>query len=142
MYKQDRSYRTAVLQAARYRNNPIRIEKSREQSVTTDHVDSTLEVILTVQFYRPIRHETHYGLSHRYSFIADQELDVLGSQTLDKLRDAFICVSDISNPGDCSETPKESVKVIASDIYKSGCFFINNTFYNDTRDECNLNYSE
>lgn len=146
LYKSDRSYRTAVMQSSRYRNQPIRVNKSlgikTERPDEENLITEMPEVVLTIQFYRSVRYESHFGTTHRYSFVADQELNVLGCQKLTQLKDAFTCVSDIANPGDCSEAPSTALNIAASDMYKSSFLFINNTFYNDMRDSGNIDYSQ
>lgn len=161
-YATDRCYRTASLQSLRYRNRLIKVEKQLHVNgmygmyvchhmfdnhfnrFTADSLPNIErpEAILTVQFYRPVRFSTHFGNTHRYSFICDQELAVLSSQSLTQLRDAFTCVTDISTPGDCSQNPRDSLNTTAADVYKSGFFFINNTFYNDMRHAFNRDYSK
>lgn len=56
-----------------------------------------------------------------------QEYLVLGSQSLTTLRDRFYCLSD---------------HIVDGPNCKSSYFFIENTFYNDTRTPGTLNYSE
>ena len=144
-YASDRCYRTACLQSLRYRNRLIKVEKSSEEDRPDMTSSAAIEnplAVLTVQLYRPIRFSTHFGNTHRYSFVCDQELQVLSSQYLTELRDAFTCVSDISNPNDCSDNPRAALNITSSDVYKSGFFFINNTFFNDMRNKHNRDYSE
>lgn len=141
-YSTDRCYRTASLQSLRYRNRLIKVD-----NMAVDYDESQLnglkrEAILTVQFYRPVRSSTQFGNCHRYSFICDQELSVLSSQCLTQLRDAFSCTTDITNPCDCSEDPRKAHNNTAADFYKSGFFFINNTFFNDMRHPFNREYSK
>lgn len=141
--KEERAYRTAVLHSLRYRSRPIKIDNPFKAPIDNSNF-SYPEVVLTLQFYRPIKEKTHFGNTHRYSFVADQELQVLGSQKLTDLRDAFICVSDIASHGECSQNPKAKInkKRDKSEISKSGFFFINDTFYNDLRDPLGKDYSQ
>ncbi|EGC34328.1 hypothetical protein DICPUDRAFT_35181 [Dictyostelium purpureum] len=76
---------------------------------------SLKEVILQVSIYHPIR--------PRKTF----EFLVLGSTKLSELRDKIYCLSD---------------HVLDASQRKSGFFFINNTFYNDTRIPENYIYSK
>ncbi|XP_054153063.1 snRNA-activating protein complex subunit 3-like [Oppia nitens] len=141
-YAIDRCYRTACLQSLRYRNQLIRVDKNTHSDVDSITSIERPIAIITVQLYRPIRFSTHFGNTHRYSFVCDQELEVLSSQWLTELRDTLTCVSDISNASDCSLNPKVALTQTAADVYKSGLFFINNTFYNDMRNRFNRDYSE
>ncbi|XP_058788826.1 uncharacterized protein LOC131662869 [Phymastichus coffea] len=65
-----------------------------------------------------------------------------GSQTLDKLRDQIICPSDYAISTEASEIPIRSKTKNAKDVYKSGFFFIEDTFYNDFRDPLNKDNSK
>ncbi|CAG2158360.1 unnamed protein product [Oppiella nova] len=141
-YATDRCYRTACLQSLRYRNQLIRVDKNVDLEVDSIATIERPVAVLTVQLYRPIRFSTHFGNTHRYSFVCDQELEVLSTQWLTELRDTFTCVSDISNASDCSANPKSALSQTAADVYKSGLFFINNIFYNDMRNQLNRDYSE
>ncbi|XP_013406021.1 snRNA-activating protein complex subunit 3 isoform X2 [Lingula anatina] len=67
----------------------------------------------------------------------DQEFQVIGSNTLTDLRDKYSCVADFSVPGEFSEDPDMPQDNRAKDLFKSGFFFIEGTFYNDMRyDDC------
>ena len=56
-------------------------------------------------------------------------------QYLTELRDRFQCQLDYIVPGDFSEQPSADKDRRNRDLYPSGCFFIENTFYNDFRYE-------
>jgi len=56
-----------------------------------------------------------------------QEFLVLGSQSLFELRDCFYCLND---------------HILENAISKSGCFFIENVFYDDMRDPEAIHYSK
>eukprot|EP01132_Coremiostelium_polycephalum_P004059 gene4059-5081_t len=73
------------------------------------------EVILSVSIYHPNKN------------LKTMEILVLGSQRLTELRDKIYCLSDT---------------ILDGHTRKSGYFFINNTFYNDTRNENNILYSK
>ncbi|CAG2100113.1 unnamed protein product [Medioppia subpectinata] len=141
-YATDRCYRTACLQSLRYRNQLIRVDNNTQSQMDSIPPIERPVAILTVQLYRPIRFTTHFGSTHRYAFVCDQELEVLSTQWLTELRDTFTCVSDISNASDCSRNPRAALNQTAADVYKSGLFFINNTFYSDMRNQFNRDYSE
>ncbi|KAJ2888412.1 hypothetical protein FB639_000660 [Coemansia asiatica] len=83
------------------------------------------EVILSVCFYNT-----------RSTNSKMEEYQVLGSQSLTVLRDAFYCISDflVSHRDETIENTKDK-KV------SSGYFFIENTFYNDMRSPNATDYS-
>lgn len=68
------------------------------------------DVVMTILIYAPYSSVKHYN--GKFNKIVDkrprvsQELLVLGSQTLDVLRDAILCVEDFNDTqGDVSENP-------------------------------------
>ncbi|KAJ2157412.1 hypothetical protein GGF46_004536 [Coemansia sp. RSA 552] len=83
------------------------------------------EVVLSVCFYNT-----------RSSTSKMEEYQVLGSQSLTVLRDAFYCISDflVSQRDETNENTKDQ-KV------SSSYFFIENTFYNDMRSPSATDYS-
>ncbi|XP_077503950.1 snRNA-activating protein complex subunit 3-like isoform X2 [Amblyomma americanum] len=70
------------------------------------------------------------------------EVAVLGSQTLLELRAKIQCISDDVPIGDFSENPDKPREPTAGEVYKSGFFFIGDTFYNDMSDPSCRDYSE
>ncbi|KAK2587381.1 hypothetical protein KPH14_003098 [Odynerus spinipes] len=68
-------------------------------------------------------------------------IEILGKQTLTDLRDKISCVSDLTIPVEVSNNPDQPLQPMAKDVYKSGFFYIEDTFYNDFRDPANLDYS-
>lgn len=104
------------------------------------------EVILNIVFYRPY-HMYDPGQSRKsrhYSPKVEQRFIVLGSQTLTEVRDKFLCSADLVIPGEFSENPNMSQGDIPAtkDLYKSGFFYIGDTFYNDMRDPTCRDYSK
>ena len=104
------------------------------------------QILLTVRLYRPIKSTAKNAASamttaHRFV----QEIYLLGSNTLDQLRDLIKCPGDYIVPGDVSDTapPMKNEEIFlgnigdkkqtARDTYKSGFFYVNGCFYNDTR---------
>ncbi|XP_014661754.1 PREDICTED: snRNA-activating protein complex subunit 3-like [Priapulus caudatus] len=88
------------------------------------------DVVISVQIYRPFVGEQ----SCKYKpLVLDQELRVLGQQKLTDLRDAITCVADIALPVEMSVNPDMPVNTRCKDIYPSGFFYINGTFFNDLR---------
>ncbi|CAL7943083.1 unnamed protein product [Xylocopa violacea] len=102
------------------------------------------DIFVFVRVYRPF--------THRPKIAPKKELDsllhlshvfaVLGSQTLAQLRDKISCIADHSISKECSENLDNAIGPMAKDVYKSGFFFIEDTFYNDTRDPANIDYSK
>ncbi|XP_052796064.1 snRNA-activating protein complex subunit 3-like [Mya arenaria] len=103
------------------------------------------DVILTVNIHRGVktflqdRDEDHPKTDQLYP---SNTLLVLGRQKLTDLRDVVRCVHDLAVAGDASENPDADCQNYAKDIYKSGFFFINNTFYNDLREDDARDYSQ
>ena len=64
---------------------------------------------------------------------ADLSYCVLSTQFLTELRDRFQCQLDYVVPGDFSEDPLADKEGRNRELYPSGSFFIENTFYNDFR---------
>ncbi|KAK8765350.1 hypothetical protein V5799_032041 [Amblyomma americanum] len=118
---------------------------SRVKPPDTERVPSG-EAILTVQVFKPIKTPDYFTKVHRgcnsFPFKILSEVAVLGSQTLLELRAKIQCVSDDVPIGDFSENPDKPQGPAASEIYKSGFFFIGNTFYNDMSDPSCRDYSE
>ncbi|RWS15657.1 snRNA-activating protein complex subunit 3-like isoform X1 [Dinothrombium tinctorium] len=144
--KTDNTYRSAFNSSLKYRMNPIAAKndaKTMKDSERQNELVSDLCAILIVQIFRPMLSKEGYGEKQRTpSLIADREIMVLSSQYLTELRDKYHCVSDIASLGDCSDNPSLSKTKSAGDIYKSGFFFIGNIFYNDMRDNSNIDYSQ
>ncbi|XP_078039360.1 proximal sequence element A Pbp49 [Augochlora pura] len=67
---------------------------------------------------------------------------VLGSQTLAHLRDKISCITDNTISKETSDDLENAIGPMAKDVYKSGFFFIEDTFYNDTRCPENIDYSK
>lgn len=73
-----------------------------------------------------------------------QEFDMLGSQTLADLKDAFICDEDLTSYCEspygqfcgCQSTTSFCFAFVlfSARRYPWSCFFINGTFYSDDRD--------
>ncbi|XP_043255382.1 snRNA-activating protein complex subunit 3 [Colletes gigas] len=66
---------------------------------------------------------------------------ILGSQTLAQLKDKIPCIADYTISKECSNNLDNAVGPMAKDVYKSGFFFIEDTFYNDSRQPTNVDYS-
>uniref|UniRef100_A0A1E1XU91 snRNA-activating protein complex subunit 3 n=1 Tax=Amblyomma sculptum TaxID=1581419 RepID=A0A1E1XU91_AMBSC len=147
--EQDEAYRFKVAHFLR-RSCPLSkvnlvSENSRAKACETEKVPSG-EPILLVQVFKPIKTPTYFKKvrmgCHAYPFRILAEVAVLGSQTLPELREQIQCISDDTPIGDFSEDPDRPQEPAAGDIYKSGFFFIGDTFYNDMRDPSCRDYSE
>ncbi|KAL0126110.1 hypothetical protein PUN28_004913 [Cardiocondyla obscurior] len=68
-------------------------------------------------------------------------ISIFGCQTLYQLRQKIICQSDLSITKEISEKPHQKLEPMAKTVYKSGFFYIEDTFYNDTSDPLNVDYS-
>lgn len=67
--------------------------------------------------------------------VMEQKIEILGCQTLSKLRDAIKCPQDMIYLGDCSEALENTdLHIPARVIYPSSYFFIEGVFYDDLRD--------
>ncbi|KAF2078291.1 hypothetical protein CYY_000383 [Polysphondylium violaceum] len=97
-------------------NTIINVESppTQQSIVPTELVDPT-EVVVQVSIYHPNRD------------VKSMDILVLGSQKLTELKDKIYCLGDT---------------ILNGPSRKSGYFFINNTFYDDTRDDNNLLYSQ
>ncbi|KAM9314282.1 snRNA-activating protein complex subunit 3 [Pholidichthys leucotaenia] len=85
------------------------------------------EVILTFNIYYPT-------VSDRLSCIRPHmTLLMTGSHSLDQLRDAITCVSDLQVSGEFSNTPNMPPDFTSKEHYRSAFFFFEGVFYNDMR---------
>ncbi|XP_074650404.1 snRNA-activating protein complex subunit 3-like [Tubulanus polymorphus] len=108
-----------------------------ENAEKTDRIETqAVNLLLTVHIYDPV---AAYSKSKPK---VNQEIRVLGSQRLSELRDVITCASDYVIAGDFSQCPKQVPDIRAKDLYRSGFFFIENTFYNDMRSMDSRDYSE
>ncbi|KAL3866364.1 hypothetical protein ACJMK2_043669 [Sinanodonta woodiana] len=96
------------------------------------------EVILTVHIHKPMltMKDKRPTLTNEHSFL------VLGHEKLTELRDYIRCTNDLAIPGDQSDFPDCVMHNYAKDIFKSGFFYIEGTFYNDTRESDCRDYSQ
>ncbi|XP_071450121.1 snRNA-activating protein complex subunit 3-like [Hetaerina americana] len=134
----------------------ILMECNEEREVTTTSKASTCKWVgksmkmtdlkpwqnfaLVTRIYHPFKHV--YGARSHRPPRCSQEVMILGHQTLDCLRDKIICANDLSIPGDLSENINCIPAKKAKDIYPSGLFFIEDTFYIDMRHAESKDYSK
>ncbi|XP_017892080.1 snRNA-activating protein complex subunit 3 [Ceratina calcarata] len=101
------------------------------------------DILVFVRVYHPFMNQVKntpkkvFGTTLKLNNV----IAMLGFQTLAQLRDKISCISDYSISRECSENLKNAVGPMAKDVYKSGFFFIEDTFYNDTRCSTNVDYS-
>lgn len=104
------------------------------------------EVVLIVQVYKPMKMPemlTKYTTQGYLNYKVHSEVAVLGSHTLLSLRSRIGCISDVAVLGEFSDDPESSSQAPAAEaVYKSGFFFIGDTFYNDMSDPTCIDYSE
>jgi snRNA-activating protein complex subunit 3 len=93
--------------------------------------------LITVRFYEPFKYTPSMKNQPRFH----QEYQVLGSNFLNDLREKFYCVCNFGPFFDISENPRH-IPEFESDTTDPGFFFIHDTFYNDTRNQLNPDYSE
>uniref|UniRef100_A0A131XG97 snRNA-activating protein complex subunit 3 n=1 Tax=Hyalomma excavatum TaxID=257692 RepID=A0A131XG97_9ACAR len=104
------------------------------------------EVLLVVQVFKPIKmpegmKKVRLG-SQTFFFKIQAELAMPSSLSLRCLREKITCISDAAVIGDFSENPDEISDERAVELYKSGFFYIGNTFYNDMSDRSCRDYSK
>ncbi|KAJ5074682.1 snRNA-activating protein complex subunit 3 [Anaeramoeba ignava] len=103
-----------------------------QQIEDTDELDDPI-TIFTVDVY---------DIDHRNELDLTQTIELLGNQYLTTLKDFIECATEHI----IEDLEKEKVEImpnipINKENFKSGYFFINNTFYNDLREEVNIDYS-
>ncbi|KAH3837012.1 snRNA-activating protein complex subunit 3-like [Dreissena polymorpha] len=104
------------------------------------------DVVITAHIHRGVktfikeREEEAHGKLEQ--LLLTNTMLVLGRQKLTDLRDVIRCANDLVIAGDASENPDVESQEYAKDIFKSGLFFIHNTFYNDLREQDCRDYSQ
>lgn len=137
-------YHNNLYQTINYSSYSVKKSKQKSSQIIrpSDDIVKTPDILLTVQIFRPVSQIYSSAQRKMSPFVLDQQMKVLGCQKLIKLRESINCVSDIAVIGDFSENPDLPQINRSKDIYKSGFFFINNTFYNDLSNPNNRDYSE
>ncbi|KAG5329651.1 SNPC3 protein, partial [Acromyrmex charruanus] len=119
---------------------PIKYDKSR--SVDDNSLKPYEEFLVYIRIYEPFKSQPR---SLKYRTIPVLKLksviSILGSQTLYELRQKIMCQSDLSITKEISENPNQRPESMAKDVYQSGFFYIEDTFYNDTSVPTNIDYS-
>lgn len=121
------------------------IETRVKQSKNSDLVPGQ-DFIVIVRIFPPYKQET--GGKTDFSKTYTQEIILSGNNTLSDLRDSIQCLEDYQeNTGDLSEiyTSKDDhvpVQLRNNAVYPNGLFYIDNTFFIDTRHANHKDYSK
>ncbi|KAL7287430.1 hypothetical protein TKK_0018539 [Trichogramma kaykai] len=137
----------------RLKNHQVPSKYKSEKPICYEpHVPSTSSVprlipnedmLVIVRVYTPFTSRNKLSTGSLGKLSINLVVAMLGSQTLDKLRDVISCVSDMAISTEMSAAPIRShATQMAKNVYKSGFFFIENTFYNDLRDPNNHDNSK
>lgn len=103
------------------------------------------EVVLIVQVFKPMKTPTPLTKYRALGYLfykVQAEVAVLGCLPLHSLRSKIACISDAAVVGDFSDDVERPHEPKASDVYKSGFFYIEDTFYNDMSDPSCRDYSK
>lgn len=120
------------------------INDDKKGSISGFRVLPGEDILVSVRIYQPFTQrarkaqKTECGSLLRLSNVTA----ILGSQTLAELRDKITCIADYTISKECSGNLDNALGPMAKDVYKSGFFFIEDTFYNDTRCPTNVDYSK
>lgn len=93
--------------------------------------------VITLRFYEPFKYIPQMKNQPRFH----QEYQVLGSNLLTELRDRFYCHCNQGPFFDISDAP-HNIPESDTAAPNPGFFFIHDTFFNDTRNPNNPDYSE
>lgn len=104
--------------------NQENIERSSEKD---------LKAIVVVQLWAQPSKTEKVKLEREVLFRSDQNLTLL--------REHFKCQLDYEVPIDLSDNPDQAERIFRGEMFKSGFFFINQTFYNDLRNPNNHDLS-
>ncbi|XP_018055996.1 PREDICTED: snRNA-activating protein complex subunit 3 [Atta colombica] len=120
---------------------PIKYDKSK--SVGDNSLKPYEEFLVYIRIYEPFKSQPR-SLKYRTSIPVlklKSVISILGSQTLYELRQKIMCQSDLSITKEISENSNQRPESMAKDVYQSGFFYIEDTFYNDTSLLTNIDYS-
>ncbi|XP_020293538.1 snRNA-activating protein complex subunit 3 [Pseudomyrmex gracilis] len=124
----------------------IPIKYDKVESSSNDSVKPYEEFLVYVRVYEPFNHQA-VSLRHKMKVTVFPTLklkctiSILGCQTLYDLRQKISCLSDLTISTEVSENPDQEEGSLAKNVYKSGFFYIEDTFYNDSSDPNNVDYS-
>lgn len=118
-----------------FETKPLEASKDKAEQIE-DEIPALSEVVITLRFYEPFKYLPNIKNQPRFHL----EYQVLGSNLLTELRDKFFCVCNFGPFFDISEDPlRIHEPAVRSD---PGFFFVHDTFYNDTRNALNCDYSD
>ncbi|XP_041973853.1 uncharacterized protein LOC121729409 isoform X2 [Aricia agestis] len=96
-----------------------------------------VDILYRIRVYRPfestIKDKPQQTTRHS---IFNNDIVLLGRQTLTELRDRIVCANDASMRTDLSNNPEAVQTSTAKEMFPSGFLFINNVFYVDERTGC------
>lgn len=99
----------------------------------TAYEDSLVAIVVVQIWLQPKKYE---------KVKLEKEILFRSDQCLTDLRDQFKCQRDFGVPMDLSENPDlQSERIFRGELFKSGSFLIENTFYNDLRDPNSIDLS-
>lgn len=111
-------------------------EKANEIGLLPPDLKPYENAVITVRFYEPYKYTPSMKNHPRFH----QEYLVLDSHFLTDLRDKFYCHCNQGPFFDISDDPLSATD-LESNAANPGFFFIHDTFYNDTRNPSNSDYS-
>ncbi|XP_014219397.1 snRNA-activating protein complex subunit 3 isoform X2 [Copidosoma floridanum] len=100
------------------------------------------DILVFIRVYLPFTSRSKLTTGALGKLSVNFVVAMYGSQTLDQLRDFIKCESDYSISVEMSDAPVRFKTANANKVYKSGFFFIEDTFYNDCRDPNNKDNSK
>lgn len=119
---------------------PIKYDESRYPS--NNSVVPYKEFLVYCRVYEPFECQNRPFKQKAPIVNLKSVISILGCQTLYELRQKITCQSDLSITTDTSnKSNRLKIGALAKDVYKSGFFYIEDTFYNDTSEETNIDYS-
>ncbi|XP_051156337.1 snRNA-activating protein complex subunit 3 [Leptopilina boulardi] len=131
--KNTAKYTKATWRATKYRSE-ISIKYDDADKSDQQIASPGEEVLVYIRVYAPFKHRSYNKSSAQLIKVSlSNMLVILGSQTLADVRDKISCLCDLSIATDVSKKPVLKAGPSAKEVYKSGFFFIEGTFYNDMR---------
>ncbi|XP_011706096.1 PREDICTED: snRNA-activating protein complex subunit 3 isoform X2 [Wasmannia auropunctata] len=118
---------------------PIKYDKPK----SSDNIKPNEEFLVYIRVYEPFKsHPSSFKHKINIPILKlNSIISILGCQTLYQLRQKIMCQSDLSITTEISENPYQKPGPMAKNGYKSGFFYIEDTFYNDLSEPSNIDYS-
>ncbi|XP_018404518.1 PREDICTED: snRNA-activating protein complex subunit 3 [Cyphomyrmex costatus] len=123
--------------------NGIPIKYDKPKSIDNNLIKPYEEFLVYIRVYEPFKSQPR-SLKYRTNIPTlklKSVVSILGSQTFYELRQKIMCQSDLSITKEISENPNQRPESMAKDVYPSGFFYIEDTFYNDISIPTNVDYS-